>query len=187
MRPPANLKRAILISVVTMCPIAVVAGAVAVSHAASVYYVSPSGSDSAAGSQAAPWKSIAHAQSVAAAGDTVYFRGGTYSYSTATTSCTSQTATVNAIVLSKSGSSGSPINYFNYPSEKPVFNFSGMTNDCRIKGFDVTGSYIYLKGLEVTGVRQNNNLNHESWGIWVSGSHNTFVSTPNSSRKKRLP
>ena len=31
-----------------------------------------------------------------------------------------------------------------------------------------------LKGLEVTGVPQNNKLNHESWGIWISGSNNTF-------------
>jgi Pel9A-like, right handed beta helix region len=174
MRRPITAARAALISAIVVTPIAIVATSVAVSHAASIYYVSPTGSDSAAGTQAAPWASIAHAQSVAAAGDTVYFRGGTYSYTTATTSCTSQTATVNAIVLSKSGSSGSLMNYLNYPGEKPVFNFSGMTNDCRIKGFDVTGSYIYLRGLEVTGVRQNNNLNHESWGIWISGSHNTF-------------
>ncbi|GIH19502.1 right-handed parallel beta-helix repeat-containing protein [Rugosimonospora africana] len=174
MRRSTFLTRAALISAVVAAPVAIVATSTGVSWAATSYYVSPSGSDSAVGTLSAPWKSIAHAQSVAAAGDTVYFRGGTYAYATATSSCTSQTATVNAIVLSKSGSSGSPINYVNYPGEKPVFNFSGMTNDCRIKGFDVTGSYLYLKGLEVTGVRQNNNLNHESWGIWVSGSHNTF-------------
>jgi hypothetical protein len=168
------MTRAALISAVVVGPIAIVATSTGVSHAATAYYVSPSGSDSAAGTLSAPWKSIAHAQSVAVAGDTVYFRGGTYSYTTGTSSCTSQTATVNAIVLSKSGSSGNPINYLNYTGEKPVFNFSGMANDCRIKGFDVTGSYLYLRGLEVTGVRQNNSLNHESWGIWISGSHNTF-------------
>lgn len=142
--------------------------------AASVYYVSPSGSDTAAGTESAPWKSIAHAQSVVGAGDTVYLRGGTYSYTAATSSCSSQTATVDAITLNKSGTAGSPINYWNYPGEKVQFNFSGMTQNCRIKGFDVTGSYLYLRGLEVTGVRQNNSLNHESWGIWISGSGNTF-------------
>jgi hypothetical protein len=46
----------------------------AVSQAAT-YYVSASGSDTAAGSKAAPWKTLAHAQSVVAAGDTVYIRG----------------------------------------------------------------------------------------------------------------
>jgi Protein of unknown function (DUF1565) len=175
MRASAIVRRALLISAVTVAPVAVVATFAGVSHAAgATYYVAPNGSDSAAGTQSAPWKSIAHAQSVATAGDTVYLRGGSYSYTTATTSCSSQTATVDAITLNKSGSSGSPINYVNYPNEKPVFTFSGMTNNCRIKGFDVTGSYLYLRGIEVTGVRQNNKLNHESWGIWISGSNNTF-------------
>ena len=138
--------------------------------AAAVYYVSPGGSDSAAGSMAAPFKSIARAQTVAAAGDTVYFRAGTYSYTTATTSCASQTAVVDAITLNKSG-----VVYANYPAEKVQFNFSGMTGvNCRIKGFDVTGSSITLRGLEIVGVRQNNSLNHESWGVWISGSNNLF-------------
>ncbi len=169
------MRRALLTAAVTVAPIAIVAGLTGVSHAAgSVYYVAPNGSDSAAGTQSAPWRSIAHAQSVVTAGDTVYFRGGSYGYTAATTGCASQTATVDAITLNKSGSPGSPISYLNYPGEKPSFTFSGMTNDCRIKGFDVTGSYLYLRGFEVTGVRQNNKLNHESWGIWISGSNDTF-------------
>src|SRR5689334_667557 len=168
--------RTVLVSAVVMSPVAVVAAFAGVSRAAgSVYYVAPNGSDSAAGTQSAPWASIAHAQSVAGAGDTVYLRGGTYSFTNANKACASQTASVDAITLNKSGTSGSPIRYWAYPGERPVFDFSGMTGvDCRIKGFDVTGSYVHLKGLEVTGVRQNNNKNHESWGIWVTGSNNTF-------------
>jgi hypothetical protein len=170
-----RLTRSALISAVVVFPIAVVAATMAASNAATAYYVSPSGSDSAAGSISAPWKTIAHAQSVAAAGDTVYFRAGTYSYATATTSCASGTSVVDAITLGKSGTSSAPISYLNYPAEKVQFNFSGMTGvNCRIKGFDVTGSYLYLKGFEITGVPQNNSLNHESWGVWISGSHNTF-------------
>jgi hypothetical protein len=49
-----------------------------------------------------------------------------------------------------------------------------VSDKCRIKGFDVTGNWIHLKGLEVKGVPQNNNLNHESWGIWITGSNNVF-------------
>jgi Pel9A-like, right handed beta helix region len=173
--PRKTVPRALLVAALAVSPVAIAVGVAGVSNAAAnVYYVSPSGSDSAAGTQSAPWRSIAHAQSVAAAGDTVYFRGGTYSYTSATTGCSSGTAVVDAITLNKSGSSGNPINYWNYPGEKVQFNFSGMTNNCRIKGFDVTGSYLYLRGLEVTGVRQNNSLNHESWGIWISGSNNIF-------------
>jgi len=141
---------------------------------AATYYVAPTGSDTAAGSQTAPWATIAHAQSVAAAGDTVYFRAGTYSYTAGTTTCSSQTATINGVVLNKSGQSGRLIQYWAYPGEIPVFDFAGIKDSCRVKGFDVTGSWIHLKGLEVKGVPQNNNLNHESWGIWISGSNNIF-------------
>ncbi|GAA3465364.1 carbohydrate-binding protein [Saccharothrix longispora] len=142
--------------------------------AGNTYYVAPAGDDSAAGTQSAPFASIARAQAVATPGDTVYFRGGTYAYTRANSACASRTARVDAITLNKSGTSGNPIRYWAYPGEKPVFDFSRMRDDCRIKGFSVTGSRLHLKGLEVTGVRQNNNLNAESWGIWISGSYNTF-------------
>ena len=143
-------------------------------QAASTYYVAPGGSDSAAGSQAAPWATITHAQSAAAAGDTIYFRAGTYSFSAGTSTCSSQTATINGVVLNKSGTSGNLIHYWAYPGEVPVFDFSPIKDSCRVKGFDVTGSWLHFKGLEVKGVPQNNNLNHESWGIWISGSNNIF-------------
>src|SRR4051812_27384466 len=68
----------------------------------------------AAGTQAAPWATIAHAQSVAASGDTVHFRGGTYSFTKADTACSSQTARVDGVALSKNG-----IRYWAYPGEKP--------------------------------------------------------------------
>src|SRR5262245_19906877 len=84
---------------------------------AATYYVAPGGSDSAAGSQAAPLATIARAQAVAAAGDTVYFRAGTYGYSAGTSTCSSQTATINGVVLNKSGTSGNLIKYWAYPGE----------------------------------------------------------------------
>ncbi|KJK37918.1 pectate lyase [Lentzea aerocolonigenes] len=159
-------------AVITVSPLLIVAGSA--SAAGNTYYVSPNGNDGAAGTQAAPWATIARAQTVAKAGDTVYFRGGRYAYTRATSSCSGQTGRVSAIVLSKSGASGNPIRYWAQPGEKPVFDFSGMRDDCRIKGFDVTGNYLHLKGLEVTGAPQNNNRNHESWGMWISGNSNVF-------------
>jgi hypothetical protein len=165
MKPAATiLTCALLFSTVTIGPAA----------AANVYYVAPNGSDSAGGTQAAPWASIARAQSAAQPGDTIYFRGGTYAYTRANSTCASQTARVDAITLNKSGSSGNLIRYWAYPGEKPVFDFTRMTDNCRIKGFDVTGSWIHLKGLEIKGVPQNNSLNAESWGIWISGGNNVF-------------
>jgi hypothetical protein len=140
------------------------------------YYVAPGGSDNAAGTQSAPWASIAHAQTVAQSGDTVYFRGGKYVYTAGVEVCASRTAIVNAITLDKSGVSGQPIRYWAFPGETPVFDFSQMKDDCRVKGFNVTASWVHLKGLEVTGAPQQpgNTLNHESWGVWNSGSHNIF-------------
>jgi hypothetical protein len=183
MRRSSSVPRALLISVALVSAAAVTTNPASARSTAShkplpktgtVYYVSPTGSDSAAGTRKAPWASFARAQAVAEPGDTVYFRGGTYAYSHANTSCTSQTARVDAVTLDKSGTSGSPIRYRAYPGERPVFDFSQMTDDCRIKGVDVTGSWIDLKGLEISGVPQNNTLNHESWGIWNSGSDNTY-------------
>ncbi|HEV8550926.1 MAG TPA: right-handed parallel beta-helix repeat-containing protein [Polyangiaceae bacterium] len=143
-------------------------------RAANTYYVAPTGSDSAAGSDAAPWASMAHAQSVAAPGDTVLFHGGTYAFTAGTSTCSSDTATINAITLTKSGTAGNRIMYFAVPGETPVFDFSGIKDSCRITGMRVTASYVYLKGLEIKGVPQNNTANHESWGIWNSGSNNVY-------------
>jgi len=146
----------------------------ALSASASTYYVSATGSDSAAGTLASPWKTLTHAQAKVSAGDTVYIRGGTYTITAGVNSCASQTDTVNAILLSKSGSTSSPIRYYAYPGETPVFDFSEMTDDCRIKGINITASWVWLKGLEIKGVLQGNTLNHESWGVWINGSYNAI-------------
>ena len=170
MKPSKTATLAAVVAAVVVIPAgsAPAAGAVA----ATAYYVAPNGNDSAAGTQAAPWASIARAQTAARPGDTVYLRGGTYAYTRANSACASQTARVDAITLDKSGTSGNPIRYWAYPGERPVFDFSRVLDNCRIKGFDVTGNWLHLKGLEVTGVRQNNKLNHESWGIFVTGNDN---------------
>jgi Right handed beta helix region len=146
---------------------------------AATYYVSTTGSDAAAGTLAAPFASWARAQTAAAPGDTVYFRGGRYAYTAATSTCTSGTATVSAIVLNKSGTAGSPIRYWAYPGETPVFDFSGISDttkySCRQVGVYVQADWLYLKGLELTGTLQLNDLNHESWCVYVRpGNDNTF-------------
>lgn len=147
-----------------------------VSLAAGAYYVSPLGDDNAAGTIDAPFRTFAKAQAVVAAGDTVYFRGGDYVYTSGVNTCASRTDTVNAIVLNKSGTQDLPIRYWAYPGETPKFDFSTMTDDCRVKGFDIVANWIYLKGLEISGAPQQpgNLLNNESWGVWINGSHNRF-------------
>jgi hypothetical protein len=136
------------------------------------YYVAPNGSDADPGTQAAPFATMAKGQAVAVAGDTVYFRGGTYAFTAGQTTCGSSTATINGVLLDKSGAPGSLINYWAYPGEVPVFDFSGIKDGCRITGLQVKGSWLHLKGLTVTGVPQNVNTNHESWGVYVNGGSN---------------
>jgi hypothetical protein len=146
---------------------------------AATYYVAPNGSDSAAGTETAPFASWTHAQAAASPGDTVYFRGGTYKYTNATSTCSSATATIDAVVLNKSGTSGNPIRYWAYPGEKPRFDFSGISDtsrySCRQVGVSIQANWLYLKGLELTGTLQLNNMNHESWCVYViNGSNNIF-------------
>jgi hypothetical protein len=143
---------------------------------AATYYVAPNGSDAGLGTLASPWLTFAKAQAAAEANDTVYFRGGDYVFTAGLNSCASMTDTVNVITLDKSGAADKPIRYWAYPGETPKFDFSQLKDNCRVKGFNVTGSYLYLKGLEVTGAPQQpgNLLNNESWGIWIRGSNNIF-------------
>jgi MYXO-CTERM domain-containing protein len=151
--------------------------------AASTWYVAPTGNDTAAGTMSAPFATWARAQTAAAAGDTVYFRGGTYKYTTSTSTCsaaagggTSTSAIVNAVVLNKSGSAGNMINYWAYPGETPVFDFSGITDmtnyNCRHASVRVEANYLYLKGLELKGTLQLNSDNHESWCVYITGGSN---------------
>jgi len=143
---------------------------------AATWYIAPAGNDKATGSQAAPWQSIARAQQAAHPGDTVYLRGGSYTFTAATTACATRRASVSAVVLDKSGQENQPIRYWAYPGETPVLDFSAMKDDCRVKGIDVSADWIHLKGLEVTGAPQQpgNRLNHESWGIWINASHGIY-------------
>ena len=142
---------------------------------ATIYYVAPGGSQNPDGTRERPFATWAEGQTAASAGDTVYFRAGTYIYTRATSSCGSQTALVSAIVLNKSGSSGKMIHYMAYPGEKPVFDFYGMTNnDCRIRAIEVSANWIHLKGFEIKGLPQNNNKNHENWAVHIFGSNNIF-------------
>lgn len=107
---------------------------------AAEYYVAPTGSDSNAGSMAAPFASIQKAGSVAAAGDTVWLRAGTY-YNTA------------QITIAKSGQSDTNnIKFWAYANEVPVLDCSkyktsnpAVDMPCIL----ITGSWLHFRGLEV--------------------------------------
>ncbi|HEY5864784.1 MAG TPA: DUF1565 domain-containing protein, partial [Candidatus Tectomicrobia bacterium] len=70
-------------------------GACTAAHSAT-YTVAPTGNNSAAGSAAAPWRTIQHAANMAGAGDTVTILPGTYA---------------ERVTFPRSGSAGNPITF----------------------------------------------------------------------------
>ena len=70
--------------------------------ASATYYVAPQGSDSAAGSFAAPWRTLQKAASTATAGDVVNIRAGTYR---------------ETVTFASSGTTAAPITFQNYAGE----------------------------------------------------------------------
>ena len=128
---------------------------------AAEYYVAPTGgNDSGACSMAAPCATVGGGQAKASAGDTVWIRGGNYS---------GPASGLVGVAFSKSGQSNNRIKYFAYQNEIPIFNFMNINPTNRVTGFDITASWIHIRGLEVRGVRQFQ-AGDDSWGVRIRGS-----------------
>jgi MYXO-CTERM domain-containing protein len=133
---------------------------------AAEYFVAPDGSDSNAGSMAEPFASLSKANGVAAAGDTIWLRGGTYYL-------TSQ------VVLSKSGTSdANRTKIWAYAGEKPVLDASKyVTTNAAVDVpvILVTGSWMHLRGLEIANAKVGNSGAH-SYSLLrtKNSSNNTF-------------
>jgi parallel beta-helix repeat protein len=130
------------------------------------YWVAPApaGDDSAAGTEAAPFATLGRAETLAAAGDTVFVRGGRYAFTGAGTV---------GVAFTKSGSSGNPIRYFAVAGEVPIFDLGDLTPSNRVTGLDVRCNYVHIRGFEVTGVRQYMG-GQDSWGVRIQGSNNVL-------------
>jgi MYXO-CTERM domain-containing protein len=134
---------------------------------ATEYYVSTAGSDSNPGTQASPFATLQKGADTAAAGDTVWIRGGTYKITTPASSGA-------GIQLSKSGTSDTNrIKYWAYPGETPLFDFSNLqiANGAYTFGFVIGGSWVHLKGLEECCVPMNTKANN---GFANNGHDNTL-------------
>jgi len=115
---------------------------------ARVYYTSPSGNDNNAGSITAPWFTLQRAWTSVAAGDTVYMRGGTYTY------------TVQPYLTGKNGTASNLIKLWAYPGESPVITRGTSFN--KSNGWHrgmvfLTGNYIHVKGIRFTGMYTDDN------------------------------
>ena len=112
----------------------------------STFYVSPTGSDSAAGSSGAPWRTIQKAASTLLAGQTAIVTAGNYG---------------ERVSITRSGTLAAPIT---------LQVASGA--DVKLLGFDVTGSNWVLNGFDIS--TQTNGSS--GYGVHVSGSaaHDTI-------------
>jgi hypothetical protein len=99
---------------------------------AGVYHVSASGNDGSSGSDAAPWRSLVKANSMAVAGDMVIIHAGTYS---------------DGVHPNNSGTAASPIIFQAAQGEKVVLNTStgvllgSSSSYIIVDGFEIHASY----------------------------------------------
>ena len=124
------------------------------------FYVATTGSDSAAGTFAAPWKTISHAAAASSgvkAGDTVYVRGGIYKES---------------VVFAISGSAaGGPITFQSYPGESAIIDGTGiaaLSNPHGLIHID-SRSYLTISGFEIRNY-QTSSSSLIPAGIWITGT-----------------
>ncbi len=144
------------------------------------YYVAPGGSDAAAGTAAAPWKTLQKAANMAVAGDTVRVAAGTY-------------AGMN-VYGRPGGTAGAPIRFLADPGVViDRVPGSGLPNDGAaginiersgghyvVQGFTVRGDGSMQKaGIRATGSDHtrllNNTVRRAFTGIFVSGSRGVVV------------
>jgi len=129
--------------------------------ASKVYYVTPSASDTGAGTSFSAPMSLTAALSAVSAGQMVLLQAGTYAIG--------YTAGVkNTITLSKSGTEDARIYLVAASCGRAVIDFSFPENTWvqDAYGLYLTGSYWYLKGISITRAGYQ--------GAYVTGAHNTF-------------
>lgn len=127
------------------------------------YYVAPTGSDTAAGTLAAPYKSIQVAVNKAVAGDSILLRGGTY-------------AVTKNIQIKKSGTSSARITLAAYRSEVPIVDGEALTGTPAPVGGSIANadrgvlhvegaSYWTFKGIEFI---------NGPYGVYATASNNNI-------------
>ena len=134
------------------------------------WFVATNGLDANTGTSNSPFATITRAQSAAAAGDTVYLRGGTYFLGNSDFTATNNPwAIINNIT--KNG-----ISYLAYPGEHPVFDFSNARPDgFRVTAFLVGANNCVFQGFDVVGVQITIQTNHtQSECFRITGNNNRF-------------
>jgi len=115
---------------------------------AKIYYLSPSGNDGNSATIGSPKFSLNSVWSSVSAGDTIYMRGGTYTY------------TVQQYLTGKNGTSGNLIKIWAYPGESPVItrgaSFDKSAGWHRGMVF-LSGNYVHIRQIRFTGMYTDDN------------------------------
>ncbi len=122
---------------------------------ATVYYVSPSGSDAGSGTGQQPWRTIGMANATLEAGDTVFIMEGTYH---------------EQINPMRSGQSGREIVYARYGSDNVVIDGIPTSLEVAILSTD----YVVLDGLHIQAQAFLTMLNNHAYWVRVDGNHVTL-------------
>lgn len=134
----------------------------------SSYFISPSGSDSAPGTEAQPWRTLQHAANTVAAGDVVTAAPGTYAGFVLTTD-----GTASAPIVFR-GQAGAVINQAN--TAVPAVHLNG-SDHVTVEGFRVINGSMGIRTANNTGVvlRGNEVTLVERCGILAVASHGIRV------------
>ncbi len=118
------------------------------------FWVGPNGSDTAAGTQAAPFKTLTPAHARVTAGGTIWLLSGTNMLTTKWDVTKSGTAAAHIRVQAVAGGA------------RPVLDFSAQAFSSSNRGIEVSGDYWEFRGFEIQNAGDN--------CIAVDGSNNTF-------------
>ena len=117
------------------------------------FYVATNGSDSNAGTQAAPWRTIQKALNTLQPGQRALVRAGTYNES---------------LVMNRAGTSSAPITVENFPGEKPVLD---ATNTHALRVND-GGNWFRFRGFVIQNSPGTSGGNVDLYGSFLEISNN---------------
>jgi hypothetical protein len=120
-------------------------------------WIAPSGNDSNPGTQASPKKNLPAAIAAWSSGKTIWVTPGTYAHGAPITITTNAS---EAGPLRISGVTGGAMPVFDFSSEPRASNNDGQ------RGFELSGSYVHLRYLEIERAADN--------CVYVTGSGNTL-------------
>jgi len=134
------------------------------------YYVATNGNDNNLGTIGSPFATWEKLNSVLQAGDIAYIRGGTYR------SARSGSATYHVRFTGLNGTVNDTIKIWAYPGEHPILNLDNIVVTANTIGLDVrNNSYLWIKGLRITGLAQNQASPTSMSGMVISSTTNSTI------------